>query len=211
MIGGLVAEGRLDDAQQTRLGQFARMLSAIFHYQYFEELDRLREAYFHFDPEVDPQACGPAKDLEAAYRNLCEEFVRILTDANFIEISHDEITRAFSERALVRVTIKAPLEDYRCVRMFRRGHHTETIDVPFWFGWRRRPLPVEVYDDVVMMVATSAGYGTAPADTRRRGRLPSATRAENPQRCGAVQVFPPHCSRRSPRACCSTMCASWKA
>jgi hypothetical protein len=183
MIGGLVAEGRLDDGQRIRLGQFARMLGAIFHYQYFEELDRLREAYFHFDPEVDPQACGSTKDLEAAYRNLCEEFVRILTDANFIEITHDEITRAFAERTLVRVTIKAPLEDYRCVRMFRRGHHTETIDIPFWFGLRRRPLQVEVYDDVVLMVATRPD-GTAPADARKvRAR---AKRDRRKIRSGAV-------------------------
>jgi hypothetical protein len=122
LIEGLVAEGRLDEAEQATLRQLARMLGAIFHYQYLEELDRLREIYFQFDPEIDPKICGPAKDIEAAYRTLSEEFVRVLTDANFIEITHDEITRAFAERARVRVKIKAPLEDYRDVRMFRRGH-----------------------------------------------------------------------------------------
>jgi Protein of unknown function (DUF3754) len=166
IVGGLVAEGRLDDAGQAKLRQFARMLGAIFHYQYFEELDRLREAYFYFDPEVDPKACGPANDLEAAYRSLSEEFVRVMTDANFIEITHDEITRAFAERALVRVKIKAPVEDYRDVRMFRRGHHTETIDIPVWFGLRHRPLEVVVYDDVVLMVATWPD-GIKPAKARK--------------------------------------------
>jgi Protein of unknown function (DUF3754) len=175
MIEGLVAEGRLADAEQAGFRQLARMLGAIFHYQYFEELDRLRELYSHFDPEVDPLVCGPARDPEAAYRSLSQEFVRILTDANFIEITHGEITRAFAERALVRVKIKAPVEDFRDVRMFRRGHHTETIEVPHWFGLRRRPLQVEVFDDVVLMVATFPD-GVAPADTRkpraskRRGR-----------------------------------------
>jgi hypothetical protein len=166
MIDGLVAEGRLDQAEQARLRQLARMLGAILHYQYFEELDRLREVYFHFDPEVDPKKCGPTGNLEAAYHTLSEEFVRVLNEANFIEITHDEITRAFAERARVRVRIKAPLEDYRDVRMFRRGHHAETIEVPFWFGLRRRPLEVVVYDDVVLMVATRPD-GTTPADARK--------------------------------------------
>ena len=40
------------------------MLGAILHYEYFEELDRLRETYFYFDPEVDPHEFGSAKDLE---------------------------------------------------------------------------------------------------------------------------------------------------
>jgi hypothetical protein len=183
MIEGLLAEGRLDDAEQATLRQFARMLGAIFHYQYFEELDRLRQAYFHFDPEVNPLACGLAKDLEAAYHSLSEEFARILADANFIEITHDEITRAFAERTLVRVKIKAPVEDYRDVRMFRRGHHTETIDVAFWFGLRRRPLQVDVYDDVVLMVAT---WPDAMAPAQARKSRAGARRARRKIRSGAV-------------------------
>jgi len=159
------------------------MLGAIFHHQYFEELDRLREAYFYFDPEVDPKACGAASDREAAYRRLSEEFVRVLTEANFVEITHDEIARAFGEHALVRVKIKAPIEDYREVRMFRRGRHKETIDVPTWFGLRKRPLEIEVYDDVVMMVATKSD-GTTPADSRKA--LGSARRGKQKIRSGAV-------------------------
>jgi hypothetical protein len=183
MISGLLAEGLLDESGQAGFRQFARMLGAIFHYQYFEELDSLRESYFHFDPEIDPQACGPALDLEAAYRSLSEEFVRVVTDANFVEISHDEIARAFAEHARVRVKIKAPIEDFREVRMFRRGHHTETIEVPGWFGLRRRPLDVVVYDDVVLMVATRPG-GMTQADARKA--LASARGGGQKIRSGAV-------------------------
>jgi hypothetical protein len=182
LIGGLVAEGRLDEAGQAGFRQLGRRLGAVFHYQYFEELDRLREVYFHFDPEIDPRACGPAQDLEAAYRNLTDEFVRLVMEANFVEIAHDDITRAFAERARVRVKIKVPVEDYREIRMFRRGHHTETIDVPVWFGLRRQKLDVVVYDDVVLMVATRPG-GMTRADARKLAR---ATGGGQKIRSGAV-------------------------
>ncbi len=183
LIDGLLADGLLDEAGQASFRQLARLLGAIFHYRYFEELDRLREAYFHFDPEIDPRACGPAKNLEAAYRSLSEELVRVLTEANFVEIAHDEIARAFAERALVRVKIKVPVEDYRDVRMFRRGHHTETIEIPVWFGLRRRPLEVVVYDDVVLMVATRPEAKT-PDEPRKA--LASARRSGQKVRGGAV-------------------------
>ena len=169
LIGGLVAEGSLDEAGQAGFRRLARRLGAVFHYQYFEELDRLREVYFHFDPEIDAQACGPAPDLEAAYRSLSDEFVRVLTEANFVEIAHEEIMRAFTEHARVRVKIKVAVEDYRDVRMFRRGHHTESIEVPAWFGLRKRKFDVVVYDDVVLMVATRPGDIT-PSDARRLAR-----------------------------------------
>jgi hypothetical protein len=183
VIDGLIAEGRLDEADQERFRQLARMLGAILHYEYLDELDRLRETYFYFDPEIDPHEFGSAKDLNAAYRELSDEFVRVLRDANFIEVSHEEITRAFAEGARVRVKIKAPIEDYRDVRMFRRGSHLETIKVPAWFGLRRRPLEIKVYDDVVLMVATKPG-GMDAADNRLA--LLSARRGGQKVRSGAV-------------------------
>ena len=166
LIAGLVAEGHLDEAA---FRQLARRLGAVFHYRYFEELERLREVYFHFDPEIDPQASPSGPDLEAAYGNLRDEVVRILTEANFVEIAHDEMMRAFAEHARVRVKLKAPVGDYRDIRMFRRGHHTEAIEVPVWFGLRKRKLDVVVYDDVVLMVATWPGNVTR-ADARRLAR-----------------------------------------
>jgi len=183
IIDGLLAEGRLDEADQARFGQLARMLRAILHYEYLEELDRLRETYFYFDPEIDPLEFGSAKDLNAAYRELSDELVRVLTDANFIEVSHEEITKAFTEGARVRVKIKAPIEDYRDVRMFRRGSHMETIKVPAWFGLRRRPLEIKVYDDVLLMVATKPD-GMDAADNRLA--LLSARRGGQKVRSGAV-------------------------
>ncbi|MDB5574838.1 MAG: uncharacterized protein JWR80_14 [Bradyrhizobium sp.] len=179
LIDGLGAAGQLDATGEAGFRQLARQLGALFHYQYFEQLDLLREAYFDFDPEVDPRAHGPQQDMEAAYRRLSEEVVRVLTEANFIEITHDEITRAFAEHALVRVKLKARVEEYRDVRMFRRGSHTETVEIPVWRGLRRRSHEIEVFDDVVMMVATRLD-GDAPAnarkplrDARRRSKIRS--------------------------------------
>jgi Protein of unknown function (DUF3754) len=183
LVDGLAKGGVLDEATQAHFREFARKLAAIFHHRYFEELDRLREAYFDFDPELDPKTHRPANDLDAAYRTLSEEFVRVLTEANFVEIPHQEIIRAFAEHALVRVKIKVPIEDYRDIRMFRRGHHKEIIDIPTWLGLRRRPLEVDVYDDVVLMVATKPDGGASATRGKTRG---SGRRAQQKIRNGAV-------------------------
>jgi hypothetical protein len=181
IIGGLIAEGSLVGVQQESLRQLARMLAAIFHYRYFEEIDRLRELYFDFDPEAAPKRA--VNDLDAAYHRLSDEFVRIVTEANFVEISHGEIAHAFAEHAVVRVKIKAPVADYRDVRMFRRGHHKDSIEVSSWFGLRRRSLDVDVYDDVVLMVATKPD-GTPSGKPHKA--LTGARRSKQKIRGGAV-------------------------
>jgi len=66
--------------------------------------------------------------------------------------------------------------------MFRRGHHVETIEVPTWFGLRKRKIDVVVYDDVVLMVATWPGHVTR-SDARRLAR---SRRAGQKIRSGAV-------------------------
>jgi hypothetical protein len=169
ILDGLLDSLAADEAAATDLRQFAHMLGAILHQQYFDELDRLRESYFYFDPEIDSVAHRSTEQLEASYRILSDEFVRILHEANFVEITPAEIERAFTEHALVRVRLKAPITDYRDVRMFRRGQHHEKVEITSFYGLRRRALDIEVYDDVVLMVATRPEDASAPPRKPRAG------------------------------------------
>ncbi|WP_315805811.1 TMEM143 family protein [Bradyrhizobium sp. SZCCHNS3002] len=180
VLDAVISHGGLDDTQSADLRRLAQMLGAILHHEYFDELDRLRDAYFDFDPEVPAGRHRSPEELDAAYRSLADEVVQVLGEANFIEISHAEIERAFAEHALVRVKLKASISDYRAVRMFRRGQHQETIEVPMLYGLRRRKHEIEVYDDIILMVATR------PDEPTRTKRKTAAWRGRNKIRGGAV-------------------------
>ncbi|MGJ5069206.1 TMEM143 family protein [Bradyrhizobium oligotrophicum] len=180
VLDAVISHGGLDDTQSADLRRLAQMLGAILHHEYFDELDRLRDAYFDFDPEVPVGRHRSPEELDAAYRSLADEVVQVLGEANFIEISHVEIERAFAEHALVRVKLKASISDYRAVRMFRRGQHQETIEVPMLYGLRRRKHEIEVYDDIILMVATR------PDEPTRTKRKTAAWRGRNKIRGGAV-------------------------
>jgi hypothetical protein len=91
----------------------------------------------------------------------------VLERGNFIEVPHEEIERAHREYALVPVNIEATLEHYRDIRFFRRGHHLKTLEIPKWFGWRKRSLQTTVYDDVVLMV-TMKSDDAAPNGKKKR-------------------------------------------
>ena len=86
--------------------------------------------------------------------------------------------------ALVRIKIQAPIEDFREVRIFRRGHHHETFEVKRWYGLRRRNIDVEVYDDVIMLVALKS----ADAFVTKRGRKRMAQRKLRPG-CVLIKYF----------------------
>ncbi len=169
IVEALAAEARLAEPDAgAAFRQFCRLLGSIFHYEHFEELERLKDAYFHFNPHQpgDPSATGAAE-----YGGFVERLRRVLLRANFIEVTEEEIARACHEQALFSVEVRTALDDYRDLRFFRRGRHREEVERREWMGFRVRKIPIEVYDDVVMVVAMKDAQPVASArrkDKRRR-------------------------------------------
>ena len=133
--------------------RFCRLLAAIYHYEYFDQLERLRHAYFYFNPALDQPARIDDATLERNYADLVEALTAVLKGANFVEMSHAEVEEAHRTRKVMRVEVEAPVDDFREIRFFWRGHHTETVETSEWFGLRKRTHDVLVHDDLVLFVA----------------------------------------------------------
>src|SRR6186997_2101058 len=79
-------------------------------HQYFDQLERLRNDYFYFSPDLDEaHARFDAVTLERAYGDLLATLTAVLHGADFVEVPHEEINRAHREHALVQVEVRAPL------------------------------------------------------------------------------------------------------
>src|SRR6202040_2275494 len=120
--------------EREKFRRLCAMIASIYHYEYFAALERLRSDYYYFNPEIAPHAALDHASLET-----------VLKDANFVELPHAEIGAAHSGRSVLRVEVKAPLDDFREVRFYRRGRHVEPFEVAEWFGLRRRKIEAEVY------------------------------------------------------------------
>lgn len=145
------------DVPKDKLALLCKMLGAIYHYAYFDKLERLRADYFYFNPEIDPHAGCDAATLERTYADLQVALRDTLKAANFVEISHDEIEAAHRSHAVIRVETRAETGDFREIRFFRRGHRREHFEIRDWFGLRKRVIDCDVYDDVVLFAAVKPG------------------------------------------------------
>ncbi len=154
VLAALSAHGAFaDDAERETFRRLCAMLASIYHYEYFAALERLRNDYYYFNPEIAPHAALDRESVERCYADLVQTLDTVLKEANFVELPHAEIGEAHSRRTVLRVEVKAPLDDFREVRFYRRGRHREQFEVAEWFGLRRRKIEAEVYDDVVMLAA----------------------------------------------------------
>jgi hypothetical protein len=115
-------------------------------------LDRLRDDYYYFSPEVADLVTTDRARSDFAYDDLIRSLDKVLKDANFEELPHEDVADAHSKR-MVPVEVKAEYDDFREVRFYKRGHHVERLEVSKWFGMRRREVEIEVFDDIVLLVA----------------------------------------------------------
>ena len=116
------------------------------------------------------RASAPTRSI-APMRSWSSCFIAVLKGANFVEVSHEEIERAHRERVAVQVEIEAPLDEFRDVRFFRRGHHQETFEIPRWYRLaQRKTVEATVYDDVVLFVALKPRAGRPTSAGKRLQR-----------------------------------------
>ena len=149
----LIKQGEFADAaERKQVWRFARTLRNICHYEYSETLDRLRDDYYYFSPEVAGRATLGRPNIDGAYNDLIRSFDKVLKDANFEELPHEDIVEAHRTRT-VPVAVRVKHDDFREVRFYRRGRHTEQVEFRTWFGLRRHEVEIEVFDDVVLLVA----------------------------------------------------------
>jgi hypothetical protein len=148
-------------------GNLVRMLSAVFHFEYHDELEELHEAYRDLDPTST--ATLEAWEVEAAYGRLSATLERVLRGANFIEISPDHVAEALEHSGKIRYAVRTGADDFRAIRLFRRGSHHEDFERRSLLGLRRKTFDLDVYDEVVLIAALRA---TPPANGRRRRRRP---------------------------------------
>ena len=142
-----------DPDGSEKFRRLCEMMAAIYHYENFTTLERLRGDYYYFNPQVASHATADRAMLERCYGDLLQSLDRVLKVANFAEMAHAEIGDAHDERAVLRVAVNARVGDFRDVRFYRRGHHKEYLQVTEWFGLRRREVKVDVFDDVVLLAA----------------------------------------------------------
>lgn len=159
--------------------QLYRLLNATIHHEFLDELERLHEAYWHLDPG---RSAGPTPDPDAAYAALSESLERVLQSANFEEVHPELVERASTQAGRIRYPVRNGVADFRAVRLFRRGAHTEHVVRRYFFGLRKRDVPIEVYDEVVLFAALKAD--PPPAGRLQRWRQ----RRKRPTPPGSVMI-----------------------
>jgi hypothetical protein len=160
----LAADMNGDDA--ARFADFCRMLSAVMHYETFDELERLTDLYRPLDPSEHPTT---APDPDA----FLKELDAILAAASFRDIDHAEVTAAAAIGNNQDLVVKPKDLGLRRIRFFVRGQRPAKVEVRRFWGLHRRQIDSDIFDDVLIVIEMPREDGTwnARAFSKFRGSL----------------------------------------
>lgn len=145
-----------------RFRELCRLLEATVHHRHRRRLESLEELYAPVDPDADTVDKEQDADGEGLQR-LEDGLVELLEEADFEEISREQVHRALEESALLNVHMQVDLDEYERVLFYGRGADRRRETVSNWLGLRERQLEFTNYERVVVYVRRkAAGDGESP-------------------------------------------------
>jgi hypothetical protein len=144
----------LQDHQPFR--QFCRLVGAVWHFEYLETLEKLKDDYAPFDPD---STCRPLKPLPADKRDkkldqLFDDFVKLMERANFKRLSKKDIEAAVEGGASDwGINMDVDFTVYDRLELFCRGEGMvkRTKKHPI-LRWKKEEKKVDSYQRLVLLV-----------------------------------------------------------
>lgn len=137
----------LDAESRVQFVKLCELLTATFHHEYRDRLERLKDLYAAFNPDsvmLNIENTTISRDVQAS--DLFEELVGLLERANYHRLSRDEIEQAVGAASEWDVRLNVDFEVFERLEVFARGdvlakktrrhwnklYKPEEVDVPIY-------------------------------------------------------------------------------
>lgn len=156
LIELLSRDKKLSLAERDAFRQFCTLVSAVFHFEYFRQLEDLKDAYAPFDPDADTKALHTVSG-EQRLKNeeqLFEKFTALMERANFKRLNREEVQRALQEVASVSgINTQVDLDVFERLELFVRGDVMGRTHRRSWtkFG-KKEEIRIPLHQRLVLIV-----------------------------------------------------------
>lgn len=141
--------------EEEKFRQLYFMLSNIFHLEFQQISESLKDSYAAIDPDSDTlpfdQVNPPDSDFILLLNGLLEK-------ANYERIAEDDINKAMTEASLFKIRLHVAFEDFSEVLLFCRGVSEREETISSFFGLVKKTIRFTNYDRVVLYIRFDDAY-----------------------------------------------------
>lgn len=185
-----ISGGALSGSDQMKFREFCRLLQSVFHFEYHDTLETLKDLYAPLNPDRDTRKVGVF--VEESGESFTETLHGLLDKANYELLTQEELEAAFEESSLFQLKLNIDFDAFEEALLFTRGESIHTEQVSTLWGLIKRDVTFLNFDRVVIYIryrddVTSDGASDA-------GRIkPGATMLklfQNVPRADVEMLFP---------------------
>lgn len=149
----LLLQHQLTPQQQTQFKALGQILQSIYHFQFHQQLESLKDNYFPFNPDQDTQSkrSYSPQQLKQAEQNLVDEFQTILNAANYSPITEQQLKHAMQAESPFQLSLQVDLQDFSHYVLFSRGEGRKKMTRRKWL-FKQEEIEVPIYQRIVLLL-----------------------------------------------------------
>lgn len=144
-----IASGEMPGVEQLKFRDFCKLLASVFHFEYHDKLETLKELYAPLNPDRDTRSVGVAQLEDRSFTDTLND---LLDKANYEKLSQADIEAAFEESSLFQVKLDIDFDQYEEVLLYTRGESSHTEKVSTLYGLIKREITFSNFDRVVIYI-----------------------------------------------------------
>ena len=152
LVSLCLEDGELKSTDVSKFRCFCELLSAYYHFKLHSSLEKLKDNYTPFNPDVDTKFINeplPHQQAEMA-QQLSADFKTLLERANYAPVSPASLQRAFKEKSLLELDTQVDFNDFDYMVCYCRGDTYITTEVKKFF--KKSQQTVNIFERVVLLL-----------------------------------------------------------
>jgi len=142
--------------QEDNFRQLYYMLSSLFHFEFHQIVESLKDRYAATDPDADTLNFNNPRPLSPL--NFVELLDNLLEKANYERITQSDLDAALNESSLFKIRLHVDFDDFADVLLFCRGISKRKETVTRFFGLLKKDISFINYDRVVLYIKFRDDY-----------------------------------------------------
>ncbi|HID04151.1 MAG TPA: DUF3754 domain-containing protein, partial [Desulfobacterales bacterium] len=149
-----LSQGKLSVDDQHSFKTFCRLLESIFHFEFHQTLETLKDCYAPFNMDVDTQLVHQYSqdEKEKLQKQLVVTMTDILKAANYRKITSADLKEALAEESLFKIRLEVDFNDFEDVIFYMRGENKKQETLVKYFGLIKEPFEFTNYERVAVYI-----------------------------------------------------------
>ena len=150
IVAMCLQDGDFDSQMRAQFLHFCKLLQSVFHYEFHQQLEQLKDQYAPVNPDADTRPSITATQVDAAsFVSLLES---LLEKANYIKLGQADLDLALEQHSMFKIRLDVDFSDFEEVLLFCRGQSQRQEQVSQLFGLRKKTISFRNYDRVVVYI-----------------------------------------------------------